>query len=444
MSLGPKKARVAVVGAGPSGLAACKALAEHGVPYTAYEAGDRVGGQWVLGNSSGTSVAYRSLAVNTHKQICRYSDFPLPEAYPGFPSHEQMANYFESYAEGFGLSQRIRFGSRVRIAEPRKHGGYTLELASGERIEHDALVVASGNLWEPQWPDLPGEFAGSVIHARDYMDPGDPVNCRGKKVLIMGLGNTACELAVELCGAGAASKVFLSARSGQNFVPKIEAPVPHPSEPLTGPLAVLPRTLRDAAFRRLFPRVARKMLSAFPDPESLGLPPPPDDPFEKRCVMNNPLFECLAAGAIAARPGVRKLLGERVEFEDGRQEKVDVIIAATGYRFTLPFLSQEVLGCDPMDLELYRGLMHPRRHDLFVIGVMKAICSIWPRSEQQMAFIAPLLAGEYMLPTQSAIDRASYKILGVPFGNCQFYTADLRQELKRGRRRAARREGFRK
>jgi hypothetical protein len=75
---------------------------------------------------------------------------------------------------------------------------------------------------------------------------------------------------------------------------------------------------------------------------------------------------------------------------------------------------------------------------------MKAICSIWPRSEQQMAFIAPLLAGEYMLPTQSAIDRASYKILGVPFGNCQFYTADLRQELKRGRRRAARREGFRK
>jgi cation diffusion facilitator CzcD-associated flavoprotein CzcO len=432
------KPSVAVVGAGPSGLVACKALAAHGVPYTAYEAGDRVGGQWVLGNSSGTSVAYRSLAVNTHKQICRYSDFPLPDEYPGFPSHEQMAEYFDGYARHFDLYPRIRLGSRVQAARPRESGGYTLELAGGERVEHTALVVASGNLWDPQWPDLPGEFAGSVIHSREYMDPGDPVDCRGKRVLVMGLGNTACELAVELSGPGAASKVLLSARSGQNFVPKIEAPIPHPSEPLTGPLAWLPRVLRDAAFKVLFPRVARRMLSAFPAPESLGLPPVPDNPFEKRFVMNNHLFGRLAAGEIIAQPGVRALQGDRVEFEDGHREQVDVIIAATGYRFTLPFLSDEVLGCAPPDLDLYRGVMHPRRHDLFVIGVMKAICSIWPRSEQQMAFVAPLLAGEYALPSQPAIDRGSYRILGVPFGNCQFYTADLRRELKRGKRRAAR------
>jgi cation diffusion facilitator CzcD-associated flavoprotein CzcO len=270
------------------------------------------------------------------------------------------------------------------------------------------------------------------------MDPADPVDCRGKKVLVIGLGNTACELAVELSAPGAASRVLLSARSGQNFVPKIEAPVPHPSDALRGPLAWLPRGLRNAAFEVLFPRVVGRMLSAFPAPESLGLPAAPRNLFEKRFVMNDHLFERLEAGAIVARPGVRKLLGEWVEFEDGSREEVDVIVAATGYRFTLPFLSQQTLGCAPPDLELFRGVMHPRRHDLFIIGVMKAICSIWPRSEQQMAFVAPLLAGQYALPSQSAIERESYAILGVPFGNCQFYTADLRGELKRGRRRAGR------
>ena len=127
-----------------------------------------------------------------------------------------------------------------------------------------------------------------------------------------------------------------------------------------------------------------------------------------------------------------------MEFEDGSREVIDIIVAATGYRFSLPFLSDEILGCSPPALELFRGVMHPARHDLFVIGVMKAICSIWPRSEQQMALVAPFLAGEYALPSTATIERDSYPVLDVPFNNCQFYAADLRKELARGRRRAAR------
>ena len=438
MNAANKKLSVAVVGAGPSGLVACKALAEHGVDFAAYEAGDRVGGQWVLGNSSGTSVAYRSLHANTHKGMCRYADFPLPGDYPDFPSHEQMADYFHRYANHFGLYPRIRLSERVVEALPREEGGWSLKLGSGERAEHDALVVAAGNLWDPRWPALDGDFAGPLIHARDYMDPAEPVDCRGKKVLVMGLGNTACELAVELSAPGAASQVYLSARSGQNIVPKIAAPVPHPSEPLKGILAWLPRRLRDAAFRAIFPRVAGRMTASLPDPQSLGLPPPPANPFEKRFVMNDHLHARLASGAIVARPGVRKLLGSAVEFEEGTREDIDVIVAATGYRFSLPFLSDEVLGCAPPELALYRGVMHPGRHDLFVIGVMKAICSIWPRSEQQMALVAPLLAGDYALPSPATIRRDSYPVLDVPFDNCQFHAADLRKELSRGRKRAAR------
>lgn len=427
---------IAVVGAGPSGLVACKTLAQHGLSFTAYEAGDRVGGQWVLGNSSGTSAAYRSLRVNTHKGMCRYSDYGFPDTYPDFPGHAQMADWLDGYAGHFDLHSRIRLGARVSSAVRAESGGWLLELADGEQARHDALIVATGNLWEPRWPALEGELAGDLLHAKDYMDLTDPVDCRGRRVLVLGLGTTACELAVELSGEGAASRVLIAARSGQTFIPRVAAPVPHPSEPLSGLFAHLPRPLRDAAFRRLFPRIMRRMLASGPAPETFGLPPSPSDFFEKRLVINSDLFGRLEQGRIEPRPWLRALDGKHVIFEDGTREEVDVVLAATGYRFTLPFLADELLGQSPEELCLYRGVMHPRHHDLFVIGIMKAICSIWPRSEQQMAFVAPLLSGEYALPEQREIDRESYPILRVPFGNCQFHTHDLRRELARGRRRA--------
>ena len=439
MPPGERSPSVAVIGAGPSGLVAAKTLGAYGLDWTGYEAGARVGGQWVLESTSGTSSAYRSLSANTHKGMCGYADFPLPDDYPDFPSHEQMAAWFESYARHFGLFERIRLDTRLEAALPREGGGWTLRFAGGGEASHDALVVATGNLWHPRWPELPGDFDGERLHAKDYLDPSDPVDCRGRRVLVVGLGNTACELAVELSGEGMASEVLLSARSGQNVVPRMVAPVPHPSEPLEGPLAWLPRVVREAAFRRIFPRIVKQLTSARPRPESLGLPPAPADPFEKRFVMNDHLFDRIAEGRIRPKPGVKALRGTKVEFLDGSQEEVDVLLAGTGYRFTLPFLSEEVLGADPEDLPLFRGVMHPQRHDLFVVGVMKAICSIWPRSEQQAHFVADLLSGGYVLPGQRAIDRESYPVLKVPFGNCQFHTHDLRAERQRGARRAGRR-----
>ena len=110
-----------------------------------------------------------------------------------------------------------------------------------------------------------------------------------------------------------------------------------------------------------------------------------------------------------------------------------MLVAATGCRLSLAFLPDDLLCAGGEDVALYRGVMHPRAHDLFVIGMMKAICSIWPRSEQQMRFVAALLAGEYALPPQRAIVRAAEPVLAAPYGNCQFYTHDLRRELARGR-----------
>ncbi len=422
-----------VIGAGPSGLVACKTLGERGIPYVCFEAGSRVGGQWVLGNDSGTSSAYRSLRANTHTGMCRFTDYGWPEDAPAFPGHEEMADSFAGYADHFGLQEHIRFGARVERARRRPSGGWWLRLASGEEAECDALVVAVGNLWAPRWPELSGALDGPVLHARDYMDPRDPVDCVGKRVCVMGLGNTACELAVELSQPGLAREVLLSCRSGQRIIPRLVAPVPHPSEPLTGLLRWLPGPARQALFRAVFPRMIEKLGAGRPRPEDVGLPPPPVDPFEKRVVVNDHVLERLRDGAIRAKPGVRELCGAKVEFADGSREEVEVLVAATGYRLSLPFLPDDPLCAGGHDIALYRGVMHPRAQDLFVIGVMKAICSIWPRSEQQMRFVAALLAGDYALPPQRAIDRATEPVLAAPYGNCQFYTHDLQQELARGR-----------
>jgi cation diffusion facilitator CzcD-associated flavoprotein CzcO len=427
---------VAVIGAGPSGLAACKTLAEWRIPFVGYEAGDAVGGHWVLDNTSGTSAAYRSLRANTHKGMSRYSDFPLPDEFPDYPSHEQMAEWFGRYAAHFDLGERVRLGTRVERVTPSAEGGFELELASGERVAHDALVVASGNLWDPRWPELEGAFEGAMIHAKSYRDPGDPVPCAGRNVLVIGFGTTACELAVELSRPGAAGQVYLSARSGQNNLPRVPVAVPHPSDPLEGPLRWLPPPLRRPFFEWAFARMLGRVTASLTRPEDVGLPPPPPNPFEKRVVINDEVLERCRTGAIRAKPGVRRLSGHEVEFDDGSTEEIDVVIAATGYHLSFPFLRESLPELERDGLRLAWGVRHPRRENLFVVGVMKAVCSIWPRAEQQMRFVAPFLAGEAAWPGQRAIDRATYPVLDVPFGNCQIHTAELQRALRRGRQRA--------
>jgi cation diffusion facilitator CzcD-associated flavoprotein CzcO len=431
-----------VIGAGPSGLVATKVLIEHGIPTTCYEAGDRVGGQWVLGNSSGTSAAYRSLTVNTHKGMSRYSDFTLPDELPDFPGHEQMADWFASYAEHFGLMEQIRLGTRVTQVRRLGDGRWEVHAAPNDVAVYDALVVAVGNLWDPAQPKFDGSFDGPIFHAKEYMDPRDPVDCKDRNVLVVGLGNTACELAVELALPGNAGRVLISARSGNKFLPRRMGgkitQVPHPSDPLGPPFRWLPRPLRDAFFSFVFPRMLDRLLTGRPRPEDVGLPPPPATPFEKRVVVNDHLLERLQEGAIEAKPEVQRLAGSKIEFADGSVEEIDVVITATGYRLSLPFFVDGLPGLEENDLALFRGVMHPEYHNLFVVGIMRAICSIWPRSEQQMRFVAPLLRSEYVLPSEREIRRQTYPVLGVPYGNCQFHTHDLQRELERGRRRAGR------
>src|SRR5580658_3990760 len=148
---------VCVIGAGVSGLTACKALGDFGVPYKCYEASDEVGGNWYFQNPNGVSSAYRSLHIDISKPSISCRDFPMPDRYPDYPHHTHIFEWLRDYADAFGLRDRIRFNTRVQHAERAAGGGWRITLMDGEREDFDALLVCNGHHWDPRFPDFPGK-----------------------------------------------------------------------------------------------------------------------------------------------------------------------------------------------------------------------------------------------------------------------------------------------
>lgn len=359
--------------------------------------------------------------------MSRFSDFGFPQEYPEYPDHHLMAEWFRNYAERFDLLPHIRFNERVLRASPIG-GEFEVETESGVSL-FDSVVVASGNLWDPVTPSYPGKFDGQTIHAQAYRDSTKPLNLAGKSVLVVGLGNSGCEIAVELSEV---CDVTVSARSGQLIIPRVkpgDRMPPHPASPLSFPVNKLPVFIRDRFFRFMLPKVMRKIAGQFPAPESVGLAKLPTDPFEKRSVVNDNFLPYLAEGRMIAKPNIKLLGGNEVEFVDGSRQTFDVLIYATGYQLKIPYLSSQTMGVvDPADLSLYQGIMHPVHKKLFVVGIVRALCSIWPMAEQQSKWVAALLSGKFKLPLDHVIRHQAYPVCQVPLSNCQFRASDLRRE----------------
>src|SRR3954447_12983374 len=211
---------VCVIGAGSSGIAAVKALAQRGIDFDCFERSDRVGGNWVFRNANGVSSAYKSLHINTSRDRMAYSDFPMPAEYPDFPHHTQVAAYFDAYVDHFGLRERITFQTGVDRAEPHE-GGWRVTLDTGETRDFRALLVANGHHWDPRWPEpaFPGaeDFTGVQMHSHHYTGD-DPELFAGRRVVVLGMGNSAMDIAGK--AAQTAERVLVAARRGAWIVPK--------------------------------------------------------------------------------------------------------------------------------------------------------------------------------------------------------------------------------
>lgn len=388
--------RVAVIGAGACGLTAVKALLDQGVEVQCFELGDRVGGNWVFKNKNGVSSAYRSLHINTSRERMQFRDLPMPPDYPDYPRHDLIARYFEDYARTFDLHRAIRFETRVERAEPRPQGGFRLALRKGTSTtseEFDALVVANGHHWDPAWPDpaIPGEFTGLELHSHAYVDPDEPA-LRGKRVLVVGMGNSAVDIACELGHPGVAERVFLSARRGAWVLPKYAFGKPIDQN------SILPAFL-PASFRRALGELWYRL--AVGRPEDFGLPKPDHHLDQAHPTMSSELLPRLGAGDICAKPLVVRREGRRVHFADGTSEELDAIIYATGYHVRFPFFAPDVVPLRGNDLPLFLRIFPLERADLYFVGLCQPVGAVMPLAEAQAKLVSEHVVAKYELPSKS-------------------------------------------
>jgi cation diffusion facilitator CzcD-associated flavoprotein CzcO len=396
----------AIIGAGSSGIAVAKALHERGLPFECFEASDRIGGNWVFGNKNGMSAAYRDLYINTSRDRMQYSDFPMSRSYPDFPHHTHIAAYFESYVEHFGFRDRIRFETAVERAEQRPDGMWELTDSRRSRRTYDMLVVANGHHWDARWPEpaFPGmeEFGGLQMHAHDYRDNEF---LRGKDVVVLGMGNSAMDIAVE--SSYVARSTHLAARRGAWIVPKY----------LLGmPLDQLPHTawIPDRITYKAFELVVRLHTG---NPERYGLPKPDHRFAQAHPTVSGRILDRIIHGAVTPRPNITRLGRDWVQFADGTRVHADVVVYCTGYRITFPFFDRRFLAAPDNRIELFRRVFAPANRSLAFAGLLQPLGAIMPLAEAQGRWLADYLHGRYRLPPRRAME------------------ADIRRENARMRKR---------
>ena len=386
----------AVIGAGISGLTASKQLDDYAIPYTTFESSDRVGGNWAFGNPNGHSSAYRSLHIDTSKHRLSFKDFPMPEDYPDFPHHTQIKAYLDAYADAFGLRERIEFENGVEHAERLPDGGWELTTQRGESRRFDLLVVANGHHWDPRFADFPGEFTGVSIHSHHYIDPLTPLELTGKRILVVGIGNSAADIAVELSSKWLENDVALSTRSSAWIVPKYMGGLPADKYFVTIPQVPL-------HWQRW---VLQKMqVMAGSNPELYGLPKPNHKFFEAHPTQSVELPLRLGSGDIVPKGDVARLDGETVHFEDGTSSDFDVIVYATGYNITFPFFDPSFLSAPDNHISLYKRMFKPGVDDLVFIGFAQATPTLFPFVEAQARLLGAYAAGHYRLPSVAEMER---------------------------------------
>jgi dimethylaniline monooxygenase (N-oxide forming) len=393
-------AKVGIIGAGSSGITAAQILDARGIPFDCFEKGSQVGGNWRYENDNGMSSAYRSLHINTSRRVMAYKALPMPDHYPDYPDHFQMAAYFDEFVDHFGLRDKISFNTEVLRVEPVE-GEWVVTTRGSEGAEHSeryrAVLVANGHHWDPRWPEpaFPGsdDYEGEQIHAHHYREPDI---LRGKRVLVLGLGNSATDIAVESSRIG--EETFLAVRRGAYVLPKYMngKPIDEVSTPLVSRLPL--------GVQRFF--AMRGLEIAAGEMTSYGLPKPDHKLFEAHPTVSSELLPRLGHGDIAVKPNIDRYVGGRtVRFVDGSEEEIDLVVYCTGYKITFPFFDPKVLAAPENRLPLYRRVVSVERPGLYFVGFIQPLGPIMPLAEAQCEWVADLLGGTAALPPAGEMKR---------------------------------------
>ena len=321
-----------IIGAGFVGLGIAQALKESGILYDQIDASDRIGGNWYHG-------VYETAHIISSRKVTQFTNFPMPEDYPDFPSAQNMLDYLNSFADHFNLREQIELNRKVSYVRPIENNRWEVTFANQEQRIYKGVVMCNGHHWYKRFPKFEGEFKGEIIHSKDYKRPEQ---LKGKRVLVIGGGNSACDLAAESARVGA--KCVLSMRESIWFLPKSFAGVP---------VVDLIQIWMPEWFQRL---VAYGIIRlTFGKHQHYGMPEPKYRIFAKHPTLNNEVPYYIKHGRITPKPGVSKLDGWSVEFVDGSREEFDLIVCATGYYVAYPFLPPELQRVRGSVVECYGG-----------------------------------------------------------------------------------------
>lgn len=379
--------RVCVIGAGPSGLAAIKNLLDAGLEVTAFDRQSGVGGNWRFSDDTGHASVFETTHIISSKYFSAYADYPMPASYPDYPSHRQLLAYFEGYARHFNLEPHIRFGTLVKHCAPLPGGRWRVTTEQGglERTdEFDALVVCNGHHWKPRVPTYPGEFTGEVLHSHAYKRSA-PFS--GKRVLVVGGGNSACDIAVET--SRVTERTDVSWRRGYWVVPKFV--LGKPADVLSNGVKWIPSKLRFWLYERL-------MLLLNGRNSDIGLPEPDHRIGATHILLNSELIYFLRHGRLRVLPDITRLEGRVVHFKDGFRHEYDTLIYATGYWIEHPFLDKSLVDFSSGAVPLYLRMMPARIPNLYFLGLFQPLGCIWPGAELQAKIVARHLTGQWTPP----------------------------------------------
>ena len=383
--MGSKK--VCVIGAGPSGITAAKNLRDEGMEVVVYDLGSEVGGNWVFTEEVGHSSVFETTHIISSKTLSEYADFPMPADYPDYPSHRHLAKYFQDYARHFDLYGLIQFKTLVKNCVQLPDGKWLVTVQSNheESTEiFDALAVCNGHHWLPRLPEYPGSFAGEFIHSHEVKKFS---RFAGKRVLVIGGGNSACDVAVE--SSRVAASVDMSWRRGYWIAPKFM--MGKPADVFSTKIHWLPRKL----WQKLS---ALSLYFRNGSNSDYGLQEPDGPLGSHHPTINEDLFFTIRHGKIKPRQDIDSLNGNTVLFKDGSRGEYDIIVACTGYIIAHPFFEKSLIDYSTGEVPLWLRMMHPEIENLYFIGLFQPLGCIWPGSELQSKIMARELSGKWKRP----------------------------------------------
>ncbi|GAA4270972.1 NAD(P)-binding domain-containing protein [Aquimarina gracilis] len=404
--------RVCVIGAGPSGITALKNLKDKNLDVICYDRNSEVGGNWIYSEDESHSSVFETTHIISSKTLSQYEDFTFDDfdkSVADYPSHDELRRYFQAYAKHFSLYPYIEFNTTIKHCKRMAKNEWQITIIQNEKEQtkfFTDLVVCNGHHSVPRMPEYPGNFNGEFIHSHNYKKAAPFAN---KKVLVIGGGNSACDVAVET--SRVSKRTSISWRRGYRIIPKFFFGLP--SDIVGARSAWLPIKIRSWFNDRLLNIMLGKN-------KLYGLQEVKTRFGQTHPTINDELLYKIRHGKVYPKVDIEKLEGNIVHFKDGTKEDVDVIIACTGYILKHSFFDKEFIDYSEGAVPLYLKMFHPEYHDVFFVGMFQPLGCIWPGSELQSKILADYLTGNWKMPEniktlcEREVSHPHYKQIDTP------------------------------